>query len=373
MRTSNAVSTKPGATMTTVLAMLVAIAAPLAGCSAEGDEVIGDGGYQVRRDASPRRDSGTRSDGSAPAVDRTHTEVCGNGLDEDRNGLVDDGCACLGGQTQRCFAGDPALAGIGACAWGQQHCTDGSELGIWGACEGSGSVATETCDGVDNNCDGRIDEGCSCPVGETRPCYGGPPATAGIGACHVGSQTCLAIGGEAGWGACTGAVLPAGEVCDGQDRNCNGTVDEGCLCPGGQTPVYTRIPGGGASSVLAADTGLFVMSCRSTGCPPGQVQVVDPEAGGGTMCVPPPPRCPAGQQIDYRAGSLVCVPCELIIQYGAIYSGRRVCAPIPHLECSGGLTPTFVFETQTWECRTTCDNGLYDQHFLGGMLICVPC
>ncbi|MEI8258324.1 MAG: MopE-related protein [Deltaproteobacteria bacterium] len=251
MRTSKPTSTKPYTTMTTLIAALVAIAAPLAGCSAEGDEIIPDGGHAVRRDAGPRGDGGTRGDAVASTIDRSHAEVCGNGLDEDRNGLVDDGCACLGGQTQRCFAGDPALAGTGACMWGEQHCTDGSELGIWGACNGSGSAATETCDGIDNNCDGRIDEGCSCPVGETRPCYGGPPATSGVGACRAGSQACLAVGGEAGWGACTGSVLPAGEVCDGQDRNCNGTIDDNPKDLAGACDVAPPPPAGATSACKA--------------------------------------------------------------------------------------------------------------------------
>ena len=29
------------------------------------------------------------------------------------------------------------------------------------------------------------------------------------------------------WGTCVGEVLPTDEVCDGQDQDCDGTVDEG--------------------------------------------------------------------------------------------------------------------------------------------------
>jgi hypothetical protein len=140
--------------------------------------------------------------------------------------------------------------------------------------------------------------------------------------------------------------------------------------------VFTRIPGGGASGVIAAagSNGLFTMTCDpSPGCAMGEVQVVDPNATPSRQCVPPPPRCADGEQLDFVGGVLQCVPCDIIIQYGAIYSGRRVCTRRPTLMCSGGQTPTFVFETQTWECRPTCDNGLYDQHMLDGQLICVPC
>lgn len=364
--------------LSTALAAIVAIAAPLAGCSAEdpSQELPGqDGGLHIRRTdgSAPRGDGGTVGDGQASTIDRTHMEVCGNGLDDDHNNLVDDGCACLAEQNQRCFPGDPALAGVGACAWGHQSCVAGSELGIWGSCDGAGTASDEICDGIDNNCDGRIDEGCSCTVGTTRPCYGGPPASEGVGACHAGTQTCEVAGGTAGWGSCDGAVLPGTEVCDGHDHNCNGTADEGCFCPPGQTAVFTRTPGGGASGIVSGDAGLFVMTCVGSMCPPGEVGVDDPGAGGGVMCVPPPPHCPAGQQLDLQGGMLTCVPCDLIVQYGALYAGRRVCAPTPHLMCSGGETPTFVFETQSWECRPTCDNGQYDQHYIAGMLVCIPC
>ncbi|MGN6108045.1 MAG: MopE-related protein [Kofleriaceae bacterium] len=71
-------------------------------------------------------------------------------------------------------------------------------------------VAAEICDGIDNDCDGQVDEdlvrGCST-------------------ACGSGTETCQA----GSWGACT-APVPAPEVCDGDDNNCDGEVDEGDTC-----------------------------------------------------------------------------------------------------------------------------------------------
>jgi hypothetical protein len=86
--------------------------------------------------------------------------------------------------------------------------------------------AIEVCNGVDDNCDGQVDARAvfgADPVRLTRPC-----GTTDIGACQLGTQTCVAATGT--WGACTGAIGPTAERCDGSDADCDGTADEGCPC-----------------------------------------------------------------------------------------------------------------------------------------------
>lgn len=59
----------------------------------------------------------------------------------------------------------------------------------------------------------------TCSDGETRPCG------SAVGACETGLETCSA----GVWGACTGGVVAATEICDGAlDENCDGAVDEAC-------------------------------------------------------------------------------------------------------------------------------------------------
>jgi hypothetical protein len=170
------------------------------------------------------------------------TERC-DMVDNDCNGVLDDGCACTPGAVQGCYSGPTGTAGVGACRGGSQTCAAGAGgVGAaWGTCTAQVLPATEVCNMVDDNCDGRIDEGCACTVGAMRTCYGGAAGTAGVGVCRAGSQTCALVAGVVAWGDCTGDVVPSAELCtDMVDNNCNGMVNEGCLCtPGATQSCYT--------------------------------------------------------------------------------------------------------------------------------------
>jgi len=149
-------------------------------------------------------------------------EVC-DGRDSNCDGQADEGCPCASGDTQACGSD------VGICEQGSQACDQGE----WSACEGGrGPDAAENCeDGLDNDCNGAVDEGCTCELGASRACG------SNLGECTPGVQSCQDQGGQGVWSACVGGTPPLDEVCDDElDNDCDGALDDGCPCTAESRP-----------------------------------------------------------------------------------------------------------------------------------------
>ncbi len=182
---------------------------------------------------------------------RPGREVCGDGIDDDCDGVADDGCDA---------DGDGFTVDGGDCDDADRSVNpDGFEM----------------CNGVDDDCDGGVDD--------AQPaCYLGPAGTEGVGRCRAGVEACA----DGVPGGCDGQVLPAEEACgNASDDDCDGQTDEGCAavqpCPridlGSPLELTSACVGAGSRARVAV-----LVRLRDTGgapMPGREVQIITEPAG----------------------------------------------------------------------------------------------
>jgi MYXO-CTERM domain-containing protein len=169
---------------------------------------------------------------------------------------------------------------LGNCQAGVTMCVNGQII-----CSAVAMPMTEICNGQDDNCDGVIDNGVFPETGMDCLCPGLSAAQVGIGECRGGHLICRGTRGF----VCEGCVLPTAEICDGKDNDCDGTVDVSATCPTG----------------LGCKEGQCAVNCR-----PGEVPCSGAYKCVNNFCVPllcANVTCSAGTRCDETSGRCVDV------------------------------------------------------------------
>ena len=185
-------------------------------------------------------------DSCAPAAPATGDATC-DGVDDDCDGQSDEDYAAVA-----------TTCGVGACvAAGSTSCAGGQVLD---SCQPGAAASTDdTCDGIDDDCDGRVDQG-----------YESLTTACGVGAC-AGEGATSCVNAQILDSCVVGAPAASDASCDGVDDDCDGQSDED------YAPVATTCGLGvcAATGATSCAGGVAVDSCA-----PGTPAALDASCDG---------------------------------------------------------------------------------------------
>ncbi len=255
-------------------------------CSDRGDSPDPVRMQSALLEAAPDGGDGGADGGADPDMDAGvdpcppfATDTSCNGVDNDCNGATDEDYVP---QSTVCGSGACTAAGATSCVAGavQDSCTPGTP-----------AADDSTCDGVDDDCNGAVDED---HVAESTVC---------------GTVVCTASGATACVDGAPGQCVPAlsSDGCNGLDDDCDGDTDEDYVAQNTRCGVGACSASGATSCVAGA-----VQDSCSPGTP----------AQGDATCNGLDEDCDGDADEDYLAQSSSC--------------GSGACAATGVVSCVGG-------------------------------------
>ncbi len=300
-------------------------------CDGQTDEVTDDDGNDIttmdtRLNKPCGDDEGECQAGTSVCLDGSiecqgetpgSQEVC-DGLDNDCDGVTDEGIP-LGGACGTDVG--ECRPGTWACCTPQLRSDGKCDVIGEAVCLGGVEPINEICDGLDNDCDGEVDEVEDIVRYDDRL---GKPCGTDEGVCEMGTTEC--IDNDV---LCVGEIPPGKERCDCLDNDCDGETDEDddmcppeaicidcqCAYPCRAAEEFSQTCPTGKSSKQVPDLGCYCVAemCTYDNC---STQVI--ERAGATVCAPD----------SSQVGHCVCkdnvctFPCD-----GTVCSENTVCDP----------------------------------------------
>ena len=318
----------------------------------------------------------TGDGGSDAAADGGGTDAMPDAA-QDSGPAVDSGSPCQAGDMRECMLHAVTSTTAPGCNRGFMRCDNG----LFGACVADITPELETCNGLDDDCDGNADEATDTvcfpadQVGCTIDAETGKVSCKGL--CAVGTQLCR----NGKLQACTGAIVPRAESCNSSgglaaDEDCDGPIDEGCACTGTQPRGCYAGPNGTSNvgqcragtqtcdnGVLGPCTGAVVPTAETCGNPNSDDDcngITDDIQDRGADCTVATNMgiCRAGKfQCQDGSADLVCVTNQP--------APAELCNDLDD-DCDGKTDETFMLQSDPNHCGScskvcaasdTCCNG----------------
>jgi len=189
---------------------------------------------------------------------------------------------CTPTDTRPCYTGPAGTAGVGTCQYGIQTC---AADGTWGPCVGEVLPQTETCNNLDDDCNGVVDDGFDKQNDPNNCGTCGHVCTTPNGTPGCVNGQCTVAACDEGWSDCDGNPANGCEENVSSDvNNCGGchiVCGTGEICTNGSC--HPSCPESSICAVYTFDSSSG--TCSAAFLPPGTVCGANQVCDGSGTCV----------------------------------------------------------------------------------------